>query len=89
MKLFPQRLESGQSARGQAEPVRSELLQEVNERIREVGKPAEPPASWLEFVCECGGRRCGALVRLTADEYDGIRLETGLVLAVDHGPAAL
>jgi hypothetical protein len=65
--------------------VRSELLREVNDRIRKVGEPSMP-VSGVEFVCECGGRRCEAMVKLTFDQYDGIRLGTGHVLAVGHAP---
>jgi len=72
------------NTRGQGEPLRSELLREVNERIREVGNDSGSPASGLEFVCECGGRSCEAMVELSRDEYDGIRHGAGLVLANGH-----
>src|SRR6186997_186821 len=69
-------------ARGDGRPVRSELLREVNDRIREVSR--EAGVSNLEFVCECGGGDCVAMVELTNGEYDGIRKMTKLVLAPDH-----
>lgn len=78
--------EPGKNARGQSEPVRSELLQEVNDRIREVGRDSEGRVN-LEFVCECGGSGCEAMVNLTGAEYDGIRLGTGRVLAPGHASA--
>ena len=81
----PERHEAGRDAPGEGVPVRSELLREVNERIREVGRDGHGAA--LEFVCECGGGECVSLVQLTFGEYDGIRLGTGLVLAADHAPA--
>jgi hypothetical protein len=56
----------------------------VNERIREVGRNGDGPVSDLEFVCECGGGDCVAMVELTAGEYDGIRLGSRLVLAAGH-----
>jgi hypothetical protein len=65
-------------------PVRSELLREVNERIREVGRNGDGPVSGLEFVCECGGGDCVEMVELTTGEYDGIRLGSDLVLADGH-----
>jgi len=40
--------------------------------------------SGLEFVCECGGGDCVAMVELTTGEYDGIRKTTKLVLAPEH-----
>lgn len=69
---------------GERGPLRSELLREVNERIREVGRNGDGPVSDLEFVCECGGGDCVAMVELTAGEYDGIRLGSDLVLADGH-----
>ena len=68
-------------------PLRSELLREVNERIREVGRNGDGPVSGLEFVCECGGGDCVAMVELTVGEYDGIRRGSSFVLAVGHPPA--
>jgi hypothetical protein len=70
------------NARGDGRPVRSELLREVNDRIREVGRDGD--VSSLEFVCECGGGSCIAMVELTTGEYDGIRKTTNSVLAPDH-----
>jgi len=71
------------------EPLRSELLREVNNRIREVGEPSQARDDGLEFICECGGRGCEEMVMLSVNEYDGIRLATGSVLAVGHGLAAV
>ena len=65
-------------------PVWSELLREVNERIREVGRNGDGPVSDLDFVCECGGGDCVAMVELTAGEYDDIQLGSDLVLAEGH-----
>jgi hypothetical protein len=69
------------------EPLRSELLREVNDRIREVGEPSQAPEEGLEFLCECGGPGCVEMVMLSASEYDGIRLATRSVLAVAHDHA--
>ena len=65
--------------------MRSELLREVNERIREVGRGGS--ASSMEFVCECGCGECVAMVELTTRDYDDIRRETGLVVAEGHSLA--
>ena len=75
---------NGRPGRGEGGPVRSELLREVNERIREVGRDADGRAQSLEFVCECGGSDCVAMVELSAGEYDGIRVGPGLILATGH-----
>jgi hypothetical protein len=76
---------TGRNGRGDGAPVRGELLREVNERIREVGRNGSVAS--LEFLCECGGGDCVAMVELTTREYDGIRLGTGHVLAEDHSRA--
>jgi hypothetical protein len=81
----PERQETGTNARGSGAFVRSELLREVNDRIREVGREGTESANGLEFVCECGGGECVALVELTLTQYDGIRIENGHVLALGHG----
>jgi hypothetical protein len=73
------------NGRGDGAPVRSELLREVNERIREVGRNGS--AASLEFVCECGGGDCVAMVELPPGEYDGIRSEARFVLAAGHARA--
>ncbi len=76
---------SGRNGRGgPGEPVRSELLREVNDRIREVGD--SPRSDGLEFVCECGGGECEEMVLLSLTQYDGIRVGAGDVLAVGHCP---
>jgi hypothetical protein len=81
---FPEPRETGTNARGNGAPVRSELLREVNERIREVGRNGDFAMSGLEFVCECGGGDCVAMVELTVEEYEGLRLGPGFVLAAGH-----
>ena len=68
--------------------MRSELLREVNDRIREVGEPSQATDEGLEFICECGGRGCQAMVMLSPSEYDGIRHAAGFVLASGHLLAA-
>jgi hypothetical protein len=64
--------------------VRSELLREVNDRIREVGREGTESTKGLEFVCECGGAGCIGMVEISTDDYDAIRLGTGFVLAPGH-----
>jgi hypothetical protein len=83
----PRRQETGKNGRGDGEPVRSELLREVNERIREVGREGDRWPEGLEFMCECGNGGCEAMVELSANAYDGIRQEEGLVLAAGHSRA--
>jgi hypothetical protein len=80
--------EAGRNGRGDGAPVRSELLREVNARIREVGREGTESVNGLEFVCECGDGDCVSMVELTTLEYDDIRLERGLVLATGHRPVA-
>jgi hypothetical protein len=84
---LPAPQENGANARGNGAPVRSELLREVNNRVREVGREGAESVSGLEFVCECGDGECVAMVDLTVEEYDGIRLGSGFVLAVGHARA--
>jgi hypothetical protein len=84
----PDTPDSRQHAPGRGEPLRSELLREVNQRIREVGREGDAPVLVsLEFVCECGGGGCEEMVPLSAHDYDGIRLGSGLILAMGHAPA--
>ena len=87
MATPPRREEAARNGRGDGAPVRSEVLREVNERVREVGRDGHGSLNSLEFICECGGGDCVAMVELTTGEYDHIRLGTGLVLAADHAPA--
>ena len=70
------------NGRGDGQPVRSELLREVNDRIREVGREGDFPS--LEFVCDCGNGGCVEVVELTTADYDSIREQTALVLAAGH-----
>ena len=83
----PRERETDRGGRGDGEPVRSELLREVNERIREVGREGDRLPDGLEFVCECGNGGCEAMVELSASAYDGIRRGEGLVLAAGHSGA--
>ena len=87
MSTAPKREEAATNGRADGAPVRSEVLREVNERIREVGRNGHGSLNSLEFICECGGGACVAMVELTTGEYDRIRLGTGLVLAASHAPA--
>src|SRR2546423_12046466 len=51
-------------------------FREINERLeaglRQVG---DTPAQ-LEFICECGDRRCERLVSLTLGEYEEVRRDS-------------
>jgi hypothetical protein len=83
---LPERQKTGTNARGNGAPVRTELLREVNDRIRDVGRNGSGSLTSLEFVCECGDGDCVAMVELSTGEYDGIRLGYGFVLAAGHAP---
>ena len=55
------------------------LLREVNERIEELSADAEAqgiaPEGLIEFHCECGREDCTERVRLTVEEYQGVRAD--------------
>jgi hypothetical protein len=71
--------------------VRSDLMAEVNARIRELGaayRTGPAAAEEWEFVCECGTTGCGLRVPLSLLDYDALRAEGGRVVAPGHGNGA-
>jgi hypothetical protein len=63
------------------------LFRGVNEKVREVkGQLGEEEHdSYVEFICECGGRDCVQQVRLTLAEYERVRSSpVQFVLAPGH-----
>ncbi|HEX2044788.1 MAG TPA: hypothetical protein VHF23_04065 [Gaiellaceae bacterium] len=60
------------------------LFREVNERIREVARPASPGEP-SDFLCECGKRECTEPIGLTLAEYEEVRSDpTRFVVAPGH-----
>lgn len=55
------------------------IFREINERTRSLQKrfgPEDPTTSYEEFLCECGDQMCVERVKLTIQEYEGIRAES-------------
>lgn len=63
----------------------SELLGEVNRRIRDLATEVDPQdaLSW-EFVCECGAAGCTERVGLALARYDELKHTHGALLAPGH-----
>ena len=56
------------------------LFREVNDRIEELSAEVEaqgiaPDGGLIEFHCECGRDGCTERVRLTVEEYQGVRAD--------------
>ena len=52
------------------------IFREINERTRSLQErfgPEDPTTSYEEFLCECGDQLCVERVKLTVEEYEGIR----------------
>jgi hypothetical protein len=63
----------------------SELLGEVNQRIRDLAARVDPhDASNWEFVCECGEQGCTERVGLPLVRYDELRTADAVLLAPGH-----
>jgi hypothetical protein len=56
-----------------------DLFRQVNDRIEELSTEAEAqgiaPEGLIEFHCECGREGCSERVRLTVEEYQGVRAD--------------
>jgi hypothetical protein len=56
-----------------------DLFRQVNDRIEELSTEAEAqgiaPDGLIEFHCECGREGCTERVRLTVEEYQGVRAD--------------
>ena len=63
----------------------SELLGEVNERIRDLAARVDPQdVSKWEFVCECGKQGCTERVGLPLARYDELKSADVALLAPGH-----
>jgi hypothetical protein len=49
------------------------LFREANEQIRRVQKELDLPDGEMPFLCECADEGCREVIRLTPDEYEGVR----------------
>jgi hypothetical protein len=47
----------------------------ANERVRELAEGFRDVANTVEFMCECGRADCVDRIRLTLEEYEGVRQE--------------
>jgi hypothetical protein len=65
VEMTPQELEAQRTNAAKSQS----LFREVNERIEQVS----PPASFVEFVCECASEECFEKISVTLQEYDEIR----------------
>jgi len=63
----------------------SQLLGEVNRRIRDLATRVDPrdESSW-EFVCECGEEGCTERVGLPLERYDSLKRTKRVLLAPGH-----
>ena len=48
-------------------------FRQINERLGAGMRALAEPDELLPFVCECGSRRCSAVVELTLVEYEALR----------------
>ena len=67
--------------------LKTQLFQEVNERMAELLERAWPSAPG-DFLCECGRRDCHCLVTMVLADYRALR-ERGAIVHSAHGPSAL
>jgi hypothetical protein len=51
-------------------------FRDINERLEEGLRQARDTPELLQFVCECGDRRCEGLVSLSFDEYEAVRRDS-------------
>jgi len=51
-------------------------FRDINERLEYGLRQVSDGSELLEFVCECGDRRCEQHVRLTLSEYEGLRRDS-------------
>ena len=65
----------------------SDLLGEVNRKIRDLAAEVDPDdsSSW-EFVCECGEDGCTERVGLPLSRYDQLKHADEVLLAPGHPP---
>jgi len=58
------------------------VFREVNERLRELGEGFSLVSELAEFVCECGDTSCTERLRVSLDEYEGVRADAKRFLVV-------
>jgi len=56
------------------------LFRAVNENLEELNDALAPMTGTFEVVCECGDLDCAEQLRLTPDEYEGVRADPVLFL---------
>lgn len=52
-----------------------ETFREINQRLEADLRKVRGNPDLQEFVCECGDRECGQLIRLSFDEFRAIRAD--------------
>jgi rubrerythrin len=62
----------------------TDLLSEVNERVRELAESQSQGADDWDFRCECGEPDCHEAVSLTVAEYELLRSSRSPILAEGH-----
>jgi len=65
----------------------TDLLAEVNERVRELADQRPHGSDAWDFQCECGEPECQDVVSLTLPEYELIRRSGTPILAEGHVPS--
>jgi hypothetical protein len=55
--------------------VNEATFRHANERIRAAEQAFGPPLERVPYICECDDVRCRELVRLTASEYERLRVD--------------
>ena len=63
---------------------KTEALTEVNAHILEAARDSITQEQEWEFFCECGDSTCGEQVKLSVEEYVGLRERGDAVLADGH-----
>jgi len=69
---------------GRKQALKTAALTEVNGHILEFASESASSETDWEFFCECGEADCHAMVRLTVNEYTGLRDADGAMLAPQH-----
>jgi len=59
-------------------------FRQANETIRAVERRLDPPLERVPYICECEDPHCREPVRLTAEEYEHVRLD-GATFAIAPG----
>ena len=73
MRRVPEPMGTSRSTRIATNEAR---FRDINERLEYGLRQISDGSEVLEFVCECGDRRCEQHVRLTLTEYAGVRRDS-------------